>query len=262
MKSLLLRQKMHQRRMRPDLAAKWIAASLACAIGLAHGEITLSTVWSSDVNHDGTRKPRDQNDGERFSDAADAASYPRDAVAIHGLHHSMRRLSGFKLFVNETKFFLQPSKFMTKSRPDEVCTPTSGPGLTYQCEEGQRLTSDCHLIFFDAKFVEAGFSTVKVNEPYPFYCNWVAAVGVRAKGSDDLLVTVQYFPINQKLANNASEIGSGWNRMTVLFHIKAIDGKIIAEQDDTCLGNPNRVDNIADARKRLVKCTTAGVLKP
>ena len=104
--------------------------------------------------------------------------------------------------------------------------------------------------------------TVKVNEPYPFYCNWVAAVGVRAKGSDDLLVTVQYFPINQKLASNASKIGSGWNRMTVLFHIKAIDGKIIAEQDDTCLGNPNRVDNIADARKRLVKCTTAGVLKP
>jgi hypothetical protein len=49
--------------------------------------------------------------------------------------------------------------------------------------------------------------------------------------------------------------------MTVLFHIKAVDGKIIAEQDDTCLGNPNRIDNIPDARKRLSKCMAAGALK-
>jgi hypothetical protein len=47
----------------------------------------------------------------------------------------------------------------------------------------------------------------------------------------------------------------------VLFHIKAVDGKIIAEQDDTCLGNPNRIDNIPDARKRLAKCIAAGTLK-
>lgn len=259
MKNSLLRRRALPKKRRLNRAAKWVATSLACVIGLAHGEVRLSTDWSSDMNRDGTHKPRDESDGPRFRDAADAAAYPRDAIVEHGLHHSMRRVSGFKLFVNETKYFLQPLLFMSKSRPDEVCTRKSGPALAYQCEEGQRLTSDCHLVFLDAKFAEAGFNTIKVNEPYPFYCNWVAGVGVRAKGSDDLLVTVQYFPIDQKLASKASEIGSGWNRMTVLFHIKAVDGKIVAEQDDACLGNPNRIDNIPDARKQLAKCTAASV---
>ena len=175
MKSLLLRQKKFRATETPNLAAKWIAALLACVIGLAHGEVRLNTDWPY-KRRDDASDPLVQNEGERFRNAADAASYPRDAVASHGLHHSMRRLSGFKLFVNETKYFLQPSKFMTKSRPNEVCTPTSGPGLTYQCEEGQRLTSDCHLIFFDAKFVEAGFSTA-VSRPK---CN-TRVIGLRAQ---------------------------------------------------------------------------------
>ena len=258
MKNLFLRPKTLRTKRKPNVAANWAAASLACVIGLAHGEIRLSTDWPYQSRKNAS-EPLVQSEGERVDDAADAASYPRDAVAEHGLRYSMRRISRFKLFVNETKYFLQPSIFMSKSRPDEVCTPTSDPGLTYQCDEGQRHTVDCHLIFFDAKFAEAGFNTVKVNEPYPFYCNWVAGVGIGAKGSDDLLVTVQYFPIDQNLASKASEIGSGWNRMTVLFHIKAVDGKIVAEQDDACLGNPNRIDNIPDARKRLAKCTAASV---
>lgn len=232
-------------------------------IGLAHGEVRLSTDWSPDINPDGTHRPRDETDGPRFKDASDAATYRRDAMGVsNGLSDPLRLKFGFKLFVNETKYFLRPAAFMSKSRPDEVCTPKSGSGLTYQCQEGQRTTSDCHLIFFDAKFAEAGFNTVKVNEPYQFYCNSVVGVGVGAKGGDDLLVTVQYFPIDQKLASKASEIGSGWNRMTVLFHINAVDGKIVAEQDDVCLGNPNRIDNILDARKRLAKCLAAGASKP
>jgi hypothetical protein len=262
MKNSRLPRKALPTKRRPNLAAKWVAVSLACVIGLAHGEVRLSTDWSSDMNHDGTRKPRDESDGPRFRDASDAASYSRDAVgSSNGVSDRLRLMSGFKLYVNETKYFLRPAAFMTKSRPDEACTPKSGITLAYQCKEGQRTTSDCHLIFFDAKFAEAGFNTVKVNEPYQFYCNSVVGVGVRAKGSDDLLVTVQYFPIDQKLASKASEIGTGWNRMTVLFHIKAVDGKIIAEQDDACLGNPNRIDNIPDARKRLAKCIAAGTLK-
>ncbi len=246
----------------PNVVANVVAALLVCTVGLVHGETRLSTDWSSDVNQDGTSKPHDESDGTRFDEASDATSFRRDAVARHGLRDSLRLKFGFKLFLNETKFFLRPAAFMSKSRPDEVCTPTSGPGLKYQCNEGQRLTSDCHLMFFDDKFAEAGFNTVKVNEPYKFYCNSVVGVGVRGEGSDDLLVTVQYFPIDQKLASKPSEIGMGWNRMTVLFHIKAVDGKIVAEQDDTCLGNPNRVDNILDARKRVAKCATAGIPRP
>lgn len=258
MENLLLRQQTLRTKRKPNLAAKCLAASLACVMGLAQGEIRLSADWPH-KSRDDASQPLVQSEGERLRDSADAASYRRDAVAEHGLRYSLRLINAFKLFVNETKYFLRPASFMSKSRPDEICTPTSGPGLTYQCEEGQRHTADCHLMFFDAKFAEAGFNTVKVNEPYQFFCNSVVGVGLRAKGSDDLLVTVQYFPIDQKLASKASEIGSGWNRMTVLFHIKAVDGKIVAEQDDACLGNPNRIDNIPDARKQLAKCTAASV---
>lgn len=230
-------------------------------MGLAHGEIRLNTDWPY-KSRQSASEPLVQSESERFQEASDAASYRRDAIPSHGLRDSLRLKFGFKLFVDETKYFLRPAAFMSKSRPDEVCTPNHSAGaLAYQCEEGQRHTSDCHLMFFDAKFSEAGFNSVKVNEPYQFFCNSVVGVGVGAKGSDDLLVTIQYFPIDQKLASKPSEIGSGWNRMTMLFHIKAVDGKINAEQDDSCLGNPNRVDNIPDARKRLAKCPASSALR-
>ena len=262
MRSSLLPQKSLKRR-RPSFAATLVVTSLAGALGLAHGEIRLSSDWSSDDNLDGTRKPREQNDGTRFLEAADTASYRRDARAtVNGPRDSLRLAFGTKLFVDEVKYFVRPAMFMSKSRPDEVCTPERSLGtLAYRCEEGQRLTSDCHLMFFDGKFAEAGFNTVKLNEPYQFFCNAVPSIAVRSRGSHDLLITVQYFPIDQKLASKASEIGSGWNRMTVLFHIKAVDGKIVAEQDDSCLGNPNRIGNIPDARKRLAKCLAGSVLK-
>ena len=263
MKSLLLRQKPLPSQRRPSLTARWLVASMACVTGLAQGEIRLNSDWPYESRASASQ-PLIQRESERFRDASDLASYRRDARgASNGLHDSLRLINGFKLYVNEIKYFLQPAAFTSKSHPDEVCTPKRTVGaLAYQCEEGQRLTSDCHLMFFDDKFAEAGFNTVKVNEPYKFYCNSVVGVGVRGKGSDDLLVTVQYFPIDQKLASKPSEIGMGWNRMTVLFHIKAVDGKIVAEQDDTCLGNPNRVDNILDARKRVAKCATASIPRP
>jgi hypothetical protein len=250
----------------------WGAASLVCFIGLAHGEIRFNTDWSTDFNEDGTRKPRDQNDRERLEDASDAVIYRRDAWNAGQVgRDSMGRFGGvkviessthfYKLFVNEAKYFLQPKAFTNKSYPGEVCTPMDGVGSAYECKEGQRRIASCHLIFFDGKFAEVGFNTVKVNEPYPFNCDLVESVGVRAKGGDDLLVTVQHSPIDKSVARKFSNPTFGWNRTTVLFHIKAVDGKIIAEQDDTCLGNPNRIDNIPDARKRLAKCMAGVALK-
>ena len=67
---------------------------------------------------------------------------------------------------------------------------------------------------------------------------------------------MQYFPIDRKAASKVSEIGSGWNRMTVLLRVKAVNGKIVVEQDDTCLNNPNKLDSVPDARKTLIRCNT------
>lgn len=144
---------------------------------------------------------------------------------------------------------------MRKSRPDEVCTPdNSKSAMPYACLEGQRHTQDCDLFFFDKEFAEVGFLALRINERYQYFCNTVPAIGVGNKAKNELLVTVQYFPIDRKLASKVSDIGSGWQRMNILVRIKSENGKIIAEQDDACLGNPNRIDTVPDARKRLLQC--------
>jgi hypothetical protein len=162
---------------------------------------------------------------------------------------------GFRLFIDDTKYYINAVEFMAKSRPEEVCTPERFANVpTYKCVEGQRDRQGCHLLFFDSNFAEAGFHTVKINEPYLYYCNAMPALGIANKDRNELLVTVQYFPIDRKAASKVSEIGSGWSRMTVLFRVKAVDGKVVVEQDDNCLGNPNHIETIPDARKQLKRC--------
>ena len=82
----------------------------------------------------------------------------------------------------------------------------------------------------------------------------MSAIGAANKTNNELLVTMQYFLIGGESAKEISEIGSGWFRMTSLFRVKAVNGKIEVEQDDACLGNPNRIDNIPEARKTLRQC--------
>lgn len=149
---------------------------------------------------------------------------------------------------------------MTKSRADEVCTPSNFKGQpTYRCNEGQRHTVDCHILVFNEKFEEVGYHRILVKEPYQFYCNAVPAVGVLNASNNLLLTTLQYFPIDRRHASTVAEVGQGWSRMTVLLRLtRKEDGQVSIEQDDVCLGNPNRIETIAEARRRLKKCGSSG----
>lgn len=161
---------------------------------------------------------------------------------------------GLGLMIDNVKYYVKPSSFMTKSRPDEVCTPT-GESLTYQCIEGQRFAAGCHLLFFNAKKEWVGVYTININPKIPpSYCSDVAGMGVADKAKNEMLVTSQYFLLNGGGARKVSELGSNFIRMTSLLKIKAINGKIEVEQDDACLGNPNLIDNIPDARTALNIC--------
>lgn len=163
----------------------------------------------------------------------------------------------FILFVDGTKYYTRGATFMPKIRPDEVCSVVlkkAADGSDYHCKEGQRYKKSCNMLFIDANFKDAGFYTLKINEPYEYYCNAMPALGTANKQNNELLVTVQYFPIDRKLASKVSEIGSGWKRMTILFRVKAEDGKIVVEQDDSCLKNPNDIETIPDARQVLRQC--------
>ncbi len=162
---------------------------------------------------------------------------------------------GFRLVIDNAIYYIKPALFMHKSRPDEVCTPT-GDALDYRCKEGQRYAKGCHLMFFDAQEKWVGFHTMQIKEGFPHFCNAMPAIGVANKATNELLVTMQYFLIDGEGAKEIAEIGSGWFRMTSLFRVKAINGRIAVEQDDKCLGNPNRIDNILDARTALKICQT------
>jgi len=161
---------------------------------------------------------------------------------------------GFRLIIDDALYYIQPTLFMLKKNADEVCTFDFKNSDSYRCVEGQPNVQGCHLMFFDAQGKWVGFHTMQIKEGFPHYCNAMPAVGIANKSKNELLVTMQYFLIDGANAKEIAEIGSGWFRMTSLFRVKAVNGKIEVEQDDACLGNPNRIDNILDARTALKVC--------
>lgn len=128
---------------------------------------------------------------------------------------------------------------------------------TYQCEEGQRLTSEPHILFFNDKFQPEGAYQLVLKSPYKHFCNAMLAMGVADKARNELLVTVQCFDVDRAVANKRTSVGATWKRSTVLFRVKAAEGKLLLEQDDSCLGNPNDIESIPEARKRLKKCSAS-----
>ena len=71
--------------------------------------------------------------------------------------------AGLILKIDGVKFYIKPAMFMSKSKPDEVCTP-NGVVFAYQCKEGQRFAASCHLLFFDSQGKWVGWNTLKINE--------------------------------------------------------------------------------------------------
>jgi hypothetical protein len=162
---------------------------------------------------------------------------------------------GFKMVLDDENYYIKPTTFMAKSKPDEICNPIE-KSLTYRCKEGQPHVKGCHFLFFDARGKWIGIHTMKINEDIPHYCNAMPAMGVANRAKNELLVTMQYFLADGRGAKKVSELGFNWIRMTTLFRVKAINGKIEVEQDDSCLGNPNQIDTISKARKQLKRCAS------
>lgn len=170
---------------------------------------------------------------------------------------------GFKLHLDNALYYVAPSMFMARNQDGESCTPDYRPGAAqYMCQEGQRYTHSCHLLFLNKALEPAGSLRLHIEEPYRYFCNAMPAMATADKNRNGLLVTVQYFPIDQKMASKVSESGSDWKRMTILVRLRAEDGKIVAEQDDHCVGNPNTFDSVQDARTALDICKERPGLTP
>lgn len=257
-----------------------ITAALAFCVPLpAYADIKLSSDWDSTRTCTGSARTNvelaemqqglrpmsicTKREDEKARDASAQSAMARSAALDRTGKDPREYLedAGFKMKMDGRQHYLVPIKFMSKSRPDEVCTPSAFKGQpTYRCNEGQRHTVDCHILIFNEKFEEAGYHRIEIKEPYQFFCNAVPGVGVADTANNLLLATVQYFPIDRKHASTVAEVGKGWRRMTVALRLKRQeDGLVLIEQEDTCLGNPNDIETIPDARRQLKKCAIANL---
>jgi hypothetical protein len=118
----------------------------------------------------------------------------------------------------------------------------------------------CALFLYDDQLKQLAKFPVELNEADgKTWCNGANALA-RVKGEDALLFSVSYYLTEKPLANKAADIGNDWRYMTTLLRLREQDGKVVVEQDDSCLGNPNTYKDVAAARKALAACA-AGVPK-
>jgi hypothetical protein len=236
------------------LAGFLLVASLT-EVSSAVALVRLASDWQVRAA-DGQMLPFGQWEGDKLDEAAGRVIAPLSATKMDMKHFASRMLElSFQLYLNEHKFYIQPATFMAKRTPTETCTPVDFDNAPiYACEEGQRLTRGCHILFFNSNFESVGTYELSIRVPFEYYCNAIPAIGIADKNKDALLITVQYFAIDHAVAQKISELGNGWVRQTILVHIGAKDGKIWMKQDDECLGNPNAIDTIPDARQKLGQC--------
>lgn len=220
--------------------------------GICRADISLSDDWSEPV---GT--PLQQRQSSRLLRALQDSSLPLNAAANsrNGEKYTATPDLGFKLGFGEEKYYLKPTFFVAKNHPDEICTPRfSKSRQRLECEEGQRYTESCHLMFFNTAFEHIGLYRFHPNEPFETYCNGVVAVGVADKARDEIFATFQYFSIDKAPARSAAEIGSGWKRVTLLLRLNQSEGRISVEEDLSCIPKPNALETIPDARLALKAC--------
>ncbi|WP_290877412.1 hypothetical protein [Aquabacterium sp.] len=112
----------------------------------------------------------------------------------------------------------------------------------------------CALFIYDEKLKQSAKHDIKLAEANGrTWCNGVQALA-RVKGQDALLFSLSYYLTDKPLVKKAQDIGDGWRYMTVLLKLREQDGKVLIEQDDACLGNPNQIKDVSAARKVLAEC--------
>jgi hypothetical protein len=176
----------------------------------------------------------------------------RDQVAQGFRRKSYGTLNFFRMQWNDRTFYIAgaqyPSKEQTAAVRAEAATkvslpPVAGGGI-------------CSLFIYDENLKQAAKHDIKLAEANGrTWCNGVRALA-RVKGQDALLFSLSYYLTDKPLAKKAQDIGDGWRYMTVLLKLSEKEGKVVIEQDDACLGNPNPFKEVSAARKALSACPT------
>lgn len=159
-------------------------------------------------------------------------------------------LNYFRMLWNDRTFYVAGVQYRSKEQNaardaamaiNKHSGPIAGGGI-------------CAVFVYDDKLKQVAKHDVKLNEANGrTWCNGVNALA-RVKGQDALLFSISYYLTDKPLAQRAQDIGDGWRYMTVLLKLREQDGRVVIEQDDACLGNPNQYKDIGSARKALAAC--------
>lgn len=180
-----------------------------------------------------------------------AAAIDRDQVA-QGLQSEKfyATLHFFRMLWDERTFYVAGVQYSSKEQNaardaalarGKHSGPIAGGGI-------------CAFFVYDANLKQLAKHDIKLNEANgSTWCNGVRGL-TRVKGQDAVLYSLSYYLTGKPLAKRPEDIGKGWRYMTVLLRLREQDGKVLVEQDDSCLKNPNLYGDLATARKALSGC--------
>lgn len=167
----------------------------------------------------------------------------------------------FAWLFNGRRLFSMVGSFTPEVAPLEDCKPSPdelNPGD--RCVWRRKGFKVCHLFMFSEPTLKRETVTrlnivrdrkELVGLPR---CRTVHAMAVAKVVPDAMLVTLGYID-SAEPAEKSYDPPEFFT--TLLLRFKDDNGKLKVEQDDSCLGNPNKYSTVAAARRALAACSTA-----
>jgi hypothetical protein len=167
--------------------------------------------------------------------------------------------SNFEWVFNDGRYLSDIAAFVPDATQLEDCKPDKENPLDTHCDQIRERHWVCHLFMFDSDLALAAVSRIEVGRDRrrligkPF-CQSVKAMSVAKEVPDAMLITLGYSDSAEPAdpRNDSKEFVS-----TVLLRFSTDAGKLKIEQDDSCLGNPNKYATIVSARKALKTCAAS-----
>lgn len=179
------------------------------------------------------------------------AAIDRDQVAQGFQSESVyETLHFFRMLWDERTYYVAGVQYISKQETARIkqdvanntnSKPLAGGGI-------------CAFFVYDANLKQLAKHDIQLSEANgETWCNGVRGLA-RVKGQDAILYALSYYITGKPLAKRPEDIGKGWRYMTVLLRLREQEGKVLIEQDDSCLKNPNLYGDLAAARKALIDC--------
>ena len=166
--------------------------------------------------------------------------------------------SNYAWTFNGIKLYSNIGAFVSEIAPLEDCKPDPDelvPG--HECEWRRKRFSVCHLYMFNSQNLKlenvARLNIVRDKKQLLGLprCHGVEAMAIAKIIPDAILITLSYID-SAAPAEARSDPPEFYTTILLRFHQE--NGKLQIEQDDTCLGNPNKYKTITAARAALTQC--------